>query len=523
MASGALKLRLDGIHVDGVQSDIPPTHWTTATNYIMRQGRAERVTGHTQVLDAGDLTGIVLGALSVPDINGAARYWIYWTVGAGHVVYVTDGTTSKVITPATKRGTTSVNSITSGLMNGVPFWNAGTSGAPCAWIPTASLLFDYAGPTLAANLATAHGWPALTSCTALRAFGDFLIAMRILTVAGDQPDKIMWSDRAASGMVLPTVWTASATNEAGDATLGDGGGYIMDGLTLGNGFMIYKESAAYLMEEVGLPTVMSIRKVFTTIGCVAKNCIQEINGNHIVVTEGDVIQTNGRQAQSIIDPANRRYLFDQIDQDNKVAIYTALDKYRNELWVCFPGDVSKTYCDQALVWNGSKWGHRELQGSEGMSTIASGWLPTGGAEPWDGGVDRDRLVAIEPGATNSKAQQIDTGTDFDGTAIESSIEKQGIVLADAHQIVTTKRVYPKIEGTAAADVMVSMGSKMNVADSYSYSTPTKYTLGTTSQPMPVNVTGRYFALKYTQSTADTADGYVQPIGADIEFETGGRW
>jgi hypothetical protein len=208
------------------------------------------------------------------------------------VVWATRDTDSgEYITPASYSTLRNPNSYTSGFLNGQLFLNDGAN-PPVTWN------WDYATPSVMTDLA---GWfGASDSCQSLRAYRDFLIAMDTNISGTRVNDEFRWSDRAPPG-ALPSAWGALSTNEAGSATLGDSPGRIVDGLQLGDSFMMYKPEAAYRMTEIGLPEVMAVRRASVTEGVMARNCVQTINNTHYVVGNQDIYQTDGVRSHSVIN------------------------------------------------------------------------------------------------------------------------------------------------------------------------------------------------------------------------------
>ena len=172
--------------------------------------------------------------------------------------------------------------------------------------------------------------------------------------------QVLWSDAAAPGSI-PTSWTAAATNEAGDAELSQTPGPIIDGLPLRSSFMLYKQNSAYIADYVGGNNIFNFRRAFITVGALTRNCIAPYQGKHFVVTDGDIVLTDGSVAESIADNRMRRFLFNQLDQTNFAATFVASLKKENEIWICFPS-AGSTFCNLALIWDGAAnaWGVREL-------------------------------------------------------------------------------------------------------------------------------------------------------------------
>lgn len=114
------------------------------------------------------------------------------------------------------------------IFNGLPIFNNGVDDPQCL-------------ANLGANNFTdLTNWPSNTTCKSIRPFGNYLISLNLTESSVNYPNKIRWGD-AAENLALPSSWTASATNDAGFTTIGDNGDFIIDGFSLKEAFIIYKE------------------------------------------------------------------------------------------------------------------------------------------------------------------------------------------------------------------------------------------------------------------------------------------
>ena len=173
---------IGGIVADLPASEVAQQFYTAGENMHFRSSFAERTKGHAKVY-TGTLT--TLRNLSNCQI-GSTNYWVYHGATTSSVV---TGATHTDITKVGLTGTTVANRITSGLLNGVHFFNNGID-APQFWdgIP-------------ANKTADLTGWPASTTCKAMRAFKFHLFAMDISKPAGEFPMQVLWSSAAAPGTI----------------------------------------------------------------------------------------------------------------------------------------------------------------------------------------------------------------------------------------------------------------------------------------------------------------------------------
>lgn len=421
------------------------------------------------------------------------------------------GDSSKNITPA-GMAVASANEFTGGNIQGLPFF--------CDGANTFYWGLDYATPTAMAAI------PGDPGAYSMRAYDDFLIAMN----TGGFQDQIRWSDRAAPG-AIPATWTATATNEAGSATIGDTPGPIIDGRALGGSFMIYKQNSAYIMTEQGLPEVMGVRKVFDTVGVMSRNCVQEYQNNHFLVTPDDVIQHDGRSARSLMSGSIRRWFNGEIDLIRRNETYCAWNSPYKELWVCFPSRGSgKDYCDLALVYDGNGWGVREIGDDDRYATGDGdeGWpyMQIGrGASTSPTDAEPQFLFAPNPSATSqdNKLAYLDGGgRPNDGcTVTVEGIELNNGGWADIRKIWPIGKNLEKGAGGSAGAAMVELGTADNVNGPYTYDAAVAVYDGN-GNPASVKGRGKYHAIRFAFPHGSISGQDPRLNGFDVEYVTRGR-
>jgi hypothetical protein len=246
---------------------------------------------------------------------------------------------------------------TGGLINGQVVVNCGFTHYPESWDPTAA-------PATTVQLAGWNAWEVAIGgairCRALRPYKYHLIAMNMTRNAVRFPTQVCWSSAAAYG--LPTAWLPAAGNDAGDVSLADTHGEVVDGARLGESFFLYKESACYRMTYVGGSQVMQIDKVSDTVGAMSQNCIVDIGGAHAVLTRGDVVLiSESGEVKSIAAGSVQRYLFEQTGQNNQNVGFITYNPSRRHLWVFGPGSLLDT-AGLAHVYDvdTGRWGFVEM-------------------------------------------------------------------------------------------------------------------------------------------------------------------
>lgn len=514
-----IKIRPTG----GIANDLPafevaPEFYTSGDNVHFRSTFAERTTGHASIYET--MQTEVRSLLNLQ--SGGLNYWLYNGIDSSYAVTV--ATHSDITLAAGLSSVTGANQWTTGLLNGVPFACNGID-PPMTWD------FNPANPmTALAN------FPASASCYSMRPFKYFLIALNMSEAGGTYPEKLIWSNSAEPG-ALPSAWTAAATNDAGSAILAETPGKIIDGATLRASFVIGKEHSCYVMDYVGGINVFNFRKLFETTGFLTRNCAVDVNGQLLIVADGDVILTDGNTTQSVIDNKMRRFLFNQLDQDNYQATHVIRYQKENEVWVCFPSS-GNSFCDLALIWDSQAgtWGVRDLPGA---SCSAIGLINDAAESSFiddqpqvidtdhslidqqSYNLTGDNMVQGIPDdgtPTDSLMLEIDSGTDFNGTAIAASLRRDSMDFGEPNRFKFIKRVIPHVKAVDGTVITVRVGTQVDSQGSTAWTSSQNFTVGTTRH-IDVTTQGKYISFEFTTSAGSK---WVLP-GWDVEYELRGYY
>lgn len=213
------------------------------------------------------------------------------------------------------------------------------------------------GPmTTATALVDLTGWPANTRTYSLRSYRNFLIAMRIVDTTGPTtyPFRVRWSDAADPG-TAPTTWIQSAANFAGQYDFAETLDYVMDGLTLGEAFVVYKEKSTWGLQFTGGSGVMRDWKIFDDSGILARDCVASFPGGHVVCTTDDIIWHTGApgSAISIVKDQLREWVFSNLNYNLKDHCFMCANQPRREIWFFFVTG-NATYANRVLMWDWSR-------------------------------------------------------------------------------------------------------------------------------------------------------------------------
>lgn len=480
----------------GLNSDLTPEElgagvWSDTQNMRFRNGYAERVRGSAAVFTTPSITPYFV----TPYTTATARFWVYAGLTA---VYADDGTTRTDITGTAPTGAIS-DKWTGGSLNGVLLLNNGKD-VPTFW-----------GGDIALNLATLTGWNVAWRCESLRPFKNFAIAMGITKSTTKYPHMVKWSDIAVPG-AIPTSWDeTNPALDAGENDLAETPDIIVDGMPLGDVFIVYKERSMYAMTYVGAPYIFRFQRLPGESGMLAKGCCVNTPLGHVVLSAGDVVLNTGNAVQSIANGAVRDYIFKNIDSTNYKRSFVTANPQKSEVWVCFPFGTSET-CNRACIWNWDTkaWGIRTLDnvtyGDFGQVNLA------GAGTTWDTDTDTWQTDATgwnENEYSPAEARLVmshstprlslqDTGTTDFGSLIPAYLTRTAMDFGDPTIVKTVREIRPRIDGVTGDVISVQVGASMTPDGAPIYSAAQNFTIGQ-DYKIDTFATGRYISVKFSNT------------------------
>lgn len=480
--------------------------FTQADNILFRLGVAERPPSSGAVYDPPSVAPYNLLNTQI----GGTNFWIY--IGATSA-YAVQGSTHTDITHASGQASqTTVGNLSLELLNGVPFFNNALD-EPMYW-----------DGDVGTNFVDLPGWTASESCAFMVAHKFHLFAFNMSESGGDFPEKIKWSSAAAPGNV-PTSWTASASNEAGDTILGDAPGVLVSAANLGGSLAIYKTGSTHIADYVGGSEIYSFRNAFMQSGALTRHSVADINGKHLVVTDGDIIIHDGQNINSIAQNRRRRYLFNSLDQTNFENLFVVNYRAQGEVWICFP-ESGSTYPTRAMVYDIAQdsWGDRELPGVTFAATgiindTAADETWNADAQVWDAdetawnvqnfSTATENLVLAD--ATTPALLQIGTGSE----SLVSTLGRHDLDFGEPERFKFVRRVHVRVEGATDVDFSVRVGTRNATGESITWQNTV--TLNTDDGYVNVLATGRFVSVEVATETTKT----FKLTGLDIEAELRG--
>lgn len=493
----------------GIASDTPahelgPDYYSTGGNVIFRPGFARRVGGSREVY--GTLPVDVLHMLNAR--IDTTNFWLFFGEDEVHALETSN---SSDVTPAS--GLTVVDQpwqYASTLLNGVPVFTNGFE-APQYWAGNLVTPFD-----------SLPDWPATTVCKSIAAFRFHLFALDIDGPGGHFENQVKWSDAAEPGAV-PAAWTPAADNEAGDAILGDTPGPAQCAVPLRGSLLIYKRSSMYAADYIGGNDVFSFRTLFTSSGALTRRAVCDVNGEHFVVTDGDIILTDGTNRRSVGQSRMREFLFGQLDQDNYENLFSIYHRAKGEVLVCFP-EAGAQHATLALVYDvaNDSFGVRELDNVTCAAIgIVDDSLPD---ESWSAAAyawaDASRLwnrqnfsLATESliFGFEDVAEMQDTD---DAVALNASIGRYDLHFGEPERVKFVKRAHVRAK-PGFGSLLVRVGARMTPTDTITWSN--EQTLTEPEQIVDAFAQGRYISVE----VRSTGTEVWQLSGIDLEAELRG--
>jgi hypothetical protein len=494
-----------GLNKDIQPSDLPPNAWTSVYNMRCADGRIESFAGHSDYETPSVVPYYLLTAT-----DATTFYWVYMGLDKA---YVWNGSSHTDITRLSGdyTGTTS-NRWNGCLINGAAILNNGVD-APQMWNP----------PATGTKLADTTGWDSNWTAKVVRSYKDFLFALDITKSSTRYPQMVKWSD--AGDGALPTDWDeTSTTNKAGETTLGDALGDLVDAQQLRDAFIIYSEDAVYGCQFIDGQFVFRFYRISGLIGALAQDCICEFQGGHFVVGSGDVYIHDGQSGQSVIDDKNRDFLFSSIDADNYQNTFVVLFEKKSEIWICYP-ENGEIYPNMSLVWNyyDNTWYSRSLP--TGTTFITGGQI-TSSAGDWDSltypswedwtGVWGSRTYSpvsksLVGSTTETKLYQFEDGNQFDGVNVYCMCERTGLDIGNTSDLHTINAIYPEAEG---GEFDIYVGSQMRVNDDVTWEGPYSFN-PSTDRKIDCRVTGVQHAIRF--ESTDDVSWAVSSYGVDYKY------
>lgn len=488
---------------DRYPHELPLNAWSDGINVRMRDGIVEKFLGHQQVFGTPGAAPYFTMPINIGGVYS-------WLLAGLAKVYQWDGSAHNNITRQSAGvdvdySATVGKNWTGGRLGSIAILNNGVD-VPQFWT----------GTGVCQDLTN---WNPDHVCESMRVFRRFLVAMNVTKNGTSFAQMVKWSHPAASGAV-PVSWDETdETKDAGEYEILDSDGAVVDGASMREHFVIYKEDSAHLMQYVGGIDIFRFVPLFDSFGILSKRCAGEFaRGRHAVFAQGDLITHNGVTWESIVDSRMRKWIFNQIDGSNYGRSFVAMNPAYQEVWFCFPVS-GEELPSLAVVWN---WKYNTLSVRElDAAHISAGTVSalessdlwdndssTWDSDPsiWDEGVVNPagkRLLIAD--AAGNKLHWGDSTNQFDGSNMLAYIQRTGLPLPvqqlipdTAHKKFITE-LWPRILGTDGATLQISVGSQQKVGGPITWLPARDFIIGT-SEFIDFRISAPLFALKVSSNT-----------------------
>lgn len=379
-----------GVNFTREPSQLPSQVWDEATNVTFRHGITKKVTGYEQGFGktgaSGDSSVYPLSILSLRDDSQRYYWWAYASFNSsnqGEIYRIDSVNSHDDVSPNTTITKATDFEWSTDSINAVPYfnyqqpykWNGATRFERYKYFPDHvkfKMLRTYKNFHVGLNFDTVDfdpenppvGWgSSITDATEREAYRKTFGAWN----AGQHQNAIWWSSDVV-GKDVDVSWAdADPTKSSGWNFLGGAGGPIIDGKVMRDSFIIYRERSVWQMTYVGGINVFAFKEIFTDAGCLGKDCIAEIEGQHYVIGQSDIYMHNGVQKKSIADGVVRKEIFSSIDPNYIRNVFIATKYQDKELWFCIPEASTNIdgKCNIAYVynWEEATWSRRNIPNS----------------------------------------------------------------------------------------------------------------------------------------------------------------
>lgn len=493
-----------GLVADQAAHEAPDGAWSLISNMRFVDGYAERCKGHLAVLTTPSAAPYHVVRYQV----GSTVFWVHATLTGA---FADDATTKTDISGTAFTGDAD-DTFTSCVLGGVLCLNNGKD-VPVFW-----------GGDTGSNYATLTGWDSSWRCKSLRSFKYYLLALNVTKTATNYGSMVKWSHAAPAGSI-PSSWDETdATLDAGEIDLAETSDTIIDGLPMGDTFVVYKDHSTYGLQYIGGNDIFRQFRLPGDHGMMARNCVVQTPMGHVVLTLSDMVIHNGTGPTSVLDGRARRWMFNRIDTANYRRSFLVHNPALKEVWACYP-TVGESACTEAAIWNykNNTVGVRALpnvtHGTFGPIISSATDIWDGDTETWDEDEtpwsqspvsEADNRLIMS--STAPEMYLMDQTGQFDGTSYTASLERTGLALGDQSTVKLVRRVIPRIDAAAGTVLSIQVGGAMDAETAPSYSAAVSYTVGS-SYKADTFASGRFIALRI--SSAGYASWRLKSLDLDV--------
>lgn len=498
-----------GVVLDEVPPACAPDVYTGCNNWRVQSAGMQLASGQV-VLHSATIQP-KFGMLAPVDAIGYSLL-----MGDGGVSISDGGAQVATVLPA-GWGPFTAGTMTGAVLGGVAAFNY--RGAP-PWYWDTTLAGAFVKPL--------PGWIAGKQARVIGTFGQHLFAGGLYGAIVED-EQVAWSDAAVAGTV-PASWVPTLTNQAGQLGLSTGKGPIQVMQSLANSLMVWRSEGLFAIDYVGRPYIYTSRLVASHSGAASMNCVLNVKGTQVVLSAGDIVQTDGVQVRSIGEGRLKEWLFSQMSRAGLALAHGYVDTAASEAVFCVALGRDDR-CNFALAWNfeRDKWSVRELPESvhTWMGLKAQGgpllWDDDAGSYDgdtgfWDEGIPGGYQLKPFAACVEKGVLVLNQGSQrWTGENIVGTLERTGLKISDGDRIAKVQRVIPAIEGSPGTVIGIQVGAQLAANGPVSWGPAQDFILGQ-SVKHDCNARGRFVAIRFTCA------GPQQPTiaGFSFEYDDGGR-
>lgn len=365
------------------------------------------------------------------------------------------------------------------------------------------------------DFAKLTGWPANALCQDIIAYKQFLVALNVQLAGTDYPFRVKWSHQASGGG-LPSSWDETdATLDAGERDIGDDAARLVGAYELKDVVHLFTEKRSQGLQYIGGSDVFRFFNLSRNAGLVAKNAVTTFEapaGPSLGwLSDGDLVVSDGQRVTSLVQRRLRRWLFNNLDQDNYGACVLVNNRPKKELWLGFPMSGNSTL-SHALVLDYGSSGFpatvRELP--ENTQFLARGFDLSGaplawsdlssetwtsiGAQAW-GDKNFDSVQDSVLIAAASDIYKSDLGNLFDGATKTARVERTALNIGGGNRSVEVTGVRVSGKGDPFT---VTVGSQQTPRGPVTWGMPRTFTPGE-GYRVDARSTGRLITLRLSST------------------------
>lgn len=161
-----------------------------------------------------------------------------------------------------------------------------------------------------------------------------------------------------SALLDETDWTPALATQSATGRLVSSPGAITALKAFGDQLVAYKDRSMYLGRYVGSPAVWQWDLIPGDVGCIGVDAVTDLGGmGHFFVGRSDILLFDGTRAQSVAEGKVRQWFFNHVSPTYIYLTTVVHDKQKGVVWVFYPS-ANSTVCDMAMVYHlgTGRWG-----------------------------------------------------------------------------------------------------------------------------------------------------------------------